>query len=45
MPAVLRESRALLSAADDILAELSENAAKGVRELAERTAATVRDGD
>lgn len=36
------EARALLTAADAILGELSENAAKGIRELAERTAARVR---
>ncbi|WP_405590788.1 hypothetical protein [Streptomyces sp. NBC_01092] len=36
------EARALLAAADAILGELSENAAKGVRELAEETAARVR---
>lgn len=35
------EARALLAAADAILGELSENAANGVRELAEETAARV----
>ncbi len=39
------EARALLTAADDVLGELSDNAAKGVRELAERTAARVREAD
>ncbi|WP_236061626.1 hypothetical protein [Actinacidiphila acididurans] len=37
------EARALLAAADAVLGELSENAAKGIRELAERTAARVRE--
>ncbi|GGJ80308.1 hypothetical protein GCM10011583_09790 [Streptomyces camponoticapitis] len=37
------ETRALLTAADGILGELSENVANGVRELAERTAARVRE--
>ncbi|KUO03501.1 hypothetical protein [Streptomyces caeruleatus] len=37
------EARALLTAADEILGELSENAASGVRELAEATAARVRE--
>ncbi|MFE5888208.1 hypothetical protein ACFQ6E_04670 [Streptomyces sp. NPDC056462] len=37
------EARMLLPAADAILGELSENAAKGVRELAEETAALVRE--
>lgn len=36
---------ALLPAADAILGELSENAAKGIRELAEETAARVREVD
>ncbi|WP_155058783.1 hypothetical protein [Streptomyces blattellae] len=36
-------ARALLAAADAILGELSENAANGVRELAEETAKRVRD--
>ncbi|GAA4053550.1 hypothetical protein [Streptomyces shaanxiensis] len=35
------DARALLTAADAILGELSENAAKGVRELAEETATRV----
>jgi hypothetical protein len=39
------EARALLAAADAVLGELSDNAAKGVRELAERTAARVREAD
>ncbi|WP_142173333.1 hypothetical protein [Streptomyces sp. SLBN-134] len=39
------EARALLVAADAVLGELSDNAAKGVRELAERTAARVREVD
>ncbi|MEV8087227.1 hypothetical protein [Streptomyces nigra] len=38
------EARALLTAADAVLGELSDNAAKGVRELAERVAASVREG-
>lgn len=38
----VEESRALLPAADAILGELSENASKGVRELAEETAERVR---
>ncbi|MGC9543465.1 hypothetical protein [Streptomyces sp. UG1] len=37
------EARALLTAADAILGELSENAARGVRELADKTAARVRE--
>lgn len=37
------EARALLAAADAILGELSGNAAKGVRELAEETAARMRE--
>ncbi|MCF1598998.1 hypothetical protein [Streptomyces muensis] len=37
------EARALLTAADAILGKLSENAANGVRELAEETAARVRE--
>ncbi|MFF7212834.1 hypothetical protein ACFZAU_20210 [Streptomyces sp. NPDC008238] len=37
------EARALLTAADAIRGALTENAAKGVRELAERTAARVRE--
>ncbi|WP_328421930.1 hypothetical protein [Streptomyces sp. NBC_00443] len=37
------EAHALLPAADAILGELSENAAKGVRKLAEETAARVRE--
>ncbi|WP_377267051.1 hypothetical protein [Peterkaempfera sp. SMS 1(5)a] len=37
------ETRALLTAADAILGELSENVANAVRELAERTAARVRE--
>ncbi|MFJ1651440.1 hypothetical protein ACIOC2_08465 [Streptomyces sp. NPDC088337] len=37
------ETRALLTAADAILGELSESAANGIRELAERTAARVRE--
>lgn len=37
------ETRALLTAADAILGELSENAANGIHELAERTAARVRE--
>lgn len=37
------EARALLRAADAILGELSENTANGVRELAEGTAARVRE--
>ncbi|QOV34814.1 hypothetical protein IM697_32625 [Streptomyces ferrugineus] len=37
------EARTLLTAADAILGELSENAARGVRELAEETAARVRE--
>ncbi|NUP21861.1 MAG: hypothetical protein HOZ81_38515 [Streptomyces sp.] len=37
------EARALLTAADAILGELSENAARGVRELAEQAAARVRE--
>ncbi|WP_217213354.1 hypothetical protein [Streptomyces sp. AC550_RSS872] len=37
------EARALLKAADAILGELSENAANGARELAEGTAARVRE--
>ncbi|WP_234328057.1 hypothetical protein [Streptomyces sp. NRRL S-37] len=39
------EARALLTAADAVLGRLSENAADGVRELAERTAARVRETD
>jgi hypothetical protein len=39
------EARALLTAADAVLGELSGNAANGVRELAERTAASVREAD
>ncbi|MFC9887294.1 hypothetical protein [Streptomyces pilosus] len=39
------EARALLTAADAVLGELSGNAAKGVNELAERTAARVREVD
>ncbi|MGW3252287.1 hypothetical protein ACWDCX_17160 [Streptomyces fungicidicus] len=39
------EARALLVAADAVLGELSDNAAKGVREFAERTAARVREVD
>lgn len=39
------DARALLTAADAVLGELSDNAAKGVRELAERTAARVRKVD
>ncbi|WP_234042177.1 hypothetical protein [Streptomyces marianii] len=39
----LEETRALLAAADAILGELSEDAANGVRELAKRTAARVRE--
>jgi hypothetical protein len=39
------EARVLLTAADAVLGELSDNAAKGVRELAERTAARVREVD
>ncbi|MGA5290832.1 hypothetical protein [Streptomyces pseudogriseolus] len=35
------EARVLLAAADAVLGELSDNAAKGVRELAERAAARV----
>ncbi|MEU5521935.1 hypothetical protein ABZ759_15055 [Streptomyces sp. NPDC047860] len=41
----LEEARALLTAADAVLGELSDNAAKGVRQLAERTAARVREAD
>ncbi|SEL53309.1 hypothetical protein [Streptacidiphilus jiangxiensis] len=37
------EARALLAAADAVLGELSEHAANGIRELAERTAARVRE--
>lgn len=37
------EARSLLPAADAILGELSENGTKGVRELAEETAARVRE--
>ncbi|MFE5814656.1 hypothetical protein ACFQ6S_14785 [Streptomyces sp. NPDC056479] len=37
-----KEASALLASADAILGELSENAARGVRELAEETAARVR---
>ncbi|WP_338674313.1 hypothetical protein V1460_16630 [Streptomyces sp. SCSIO 30461] len=37
------ETRALLAAADAVFGELSGNAANGVRELAERTAARVRE--
>ncbi|WP_093910689.1 hypothetical protein [Streptomyces sp. cf386] len=37
------EARALLAAADAILGELWENASKGVRELAEETAARMRE--
>ncbi|MFI2209261.1 hypothetical protein [Streptomyces sp. NPDC020141] len=37
------EARALLTAADALLGELSDNAATGVRELAGRTAARVRE--
>ncbi len=37
------EARTLLTAADAVLDELSDNAAKGVRELAERTTARVRE--
>jgi acyl transferase domain-containing protein len=37
------EARALLAAADGVLGELSEFPAKGVRELAEETAARVRE--
>ncbi|WP_369274107.1 hypothetical protein AB5J55_33030 [Streptomyces sp. R11] len=37
------EARSLLPAADAILGELSENAAKGARKLAEETAARVRE--
>ncbi|KMS73178.1 hypothetical protein ACM01_19405 [Streptomyces viridochromogenes] len=37
------EARSLLRSADSILGELSENAANGVRELAEGTAARVRE--
>ncbi|MGI5379012.1 hypothetical protein ACQEV2_33135 [Streptomyces sp. CA-251387] len=37
------EARALLTAADAILGELPENAAKGVRELAEEATARVRE--
>ncbi|WP_432192642.1 hypothetical protein [Streptomyces sp. bgisy027] len=37
------EARALLAAADAILGELRENAANGVRELAEETATRVRE--
>ncbi|GGW35741.1 hypothetical protein [Streptomyces griseoloalbus] len=37
------EARVLLTAADALLGELSGNAAKGVRELAGRTAARVRE--
>lgn len=37
------EARMLLRAADAILGDLSENAAKGVRELAEETTALVRE--
>lgn len=40
---LFEEARALLTAADAILGELSENAANGVRELAEGTAARVRE--
>ncbi|MFJ7175431.1 hypothetical protein ACIQXA_03115 [Streptomyces massasporeus] len=39
------KARALLTAADAVLGELSDNAANGVRELAERTAARVREVD
>ncbi|MFD8484282.1 hypothetical protein [Streptomyces sp. NPDC059712] len=39
------EARALLAAADTVLGELSDNAANGVRELAERTAARVREAE
>lgn len=39
------EARALLTAADAVLGELSDNAAKGVRELAERAAERVREAD
>ncbi|MBC2902054.1 hypothetical protein [Streptomyces cupreus] len=39
----LQEARTLLTAADAILGELSGNAAKGVRELAEETAERLRD--
>ncbi|MFD8250853.1 hypothetical protein [Streptomyces werraensis] len=41
----LEEARALLAAADAVLGELSDNAAKGVRELAERAAARVGEAD
>ncbi|WP_240503097.1 hypothetical protein [Streptomyces prasinopilosus] len=37
------EARALFTAADAVLGELSENAARSVRELAEQTAARVRE--
>ncbi|WP_166028132.1 hypothetical protein [Streptomyces chilikensis] len=39
----LEEARALLTAADAILDELSDNAANGIRELAGRCAASVRE--
>ncbi|CAL9366246.1 hypothetical protein SUDANB32_00766 [Streptomyces sp. enrichment culture] len=39
------EARVLLAAADAVLGELSDNAAKGVRELAERAAARVGEAD
>ncbi|WP_203588224.1 hypothetical protein [Actinospica acidiphila] len=42
---LLDEARALLTAADAVLGELSDNAAKGVRELAERAAERVREAD
>ncbi|GAU67192.1 hypothetical protein SSP35_04_02750 [Streptomyces sp. NBRC 110611] len=41
----LEEARALLMDADAIRGELSEHAANGVRELAERTAARVREAN
>ncbi|MFD5235106.1 hypothetical protein [Streptomyces tendae] len=41
----IEEAGVLLTAADALLGELSDNAAKGVRELAERTAARVREAD
>lgn len=42
-PDLAEQARALLTAADAILGELSEFPAKGVRELAEETAERVRD--
>ncbi|WP_260461446.1 hypothetical protein [Streptomyces sp. WAC04114] len=39
------EAGALLTAVDAVLGELSDNVAKGVREIAERTDARVREVD